>query len=292
MARFWNFVQNQGSDDVELRIEGEIVSDDDAWIYEWFGIPCITPNAFRAELAQYAGRNITVWIDSWGGDVFAASGMYNALKEHDGRVGVKIDGKAVSAASIIAMAGEEVLMSPVSVIMIHNPWTFAEGEAREFRHAADVLDQVKEAIVNAYQIKTGRSRSKISQLMDEETWMSPKKAIAEGFADGILYVKEESAEETEPAGAGVQNAFMFSRLAIQNSVAASMRRLIEQCQRLAAQGGQGGSGDDPPAQEADRQAAVTGQPLMGNSSINEQTSADLLDLYKLRVQVNKNKSRR
>lgn len=223
MPKFWNFIRNEAqSDDVELRIEGEIVSDDDAWIYEWFGIPAATPNAFREALAEHKGKSVTVWIDSWGGDVFAAAGIYNALKEHKGKVTVKIDGKAVSAASVIAMAGDEILMSPVSMLMIHNPWTGARGEAKDMRHMADVLDEVKEALINAYQAKTGLSRNKISRLMDEETWMSAKKAMADGFADGMLYA--DGATTDEP----IQNAFSFSRLAIQNSADSVMTRFFEQ----------------------------------------------------------------
>lgn len=232
--RFWNFNKNEASDSVELRIEGEIISDDDAWIYEWFDIPAASPNAFKSELAEYKGQDITVWIDSWGGDVFAAAGIYNALKEHSGKVTVKIDGKAASAGSVIAMAGDEVLMSPASILMIHNPWTGATGEAKDMRHAADVLDEVKETLVNVYQAKTKRSRNKISQLMDEETWMSAKKAVAEGFADGILYTEEQ---QEEP----VHNAFSFSRLAIQNSASRAIQRFVDQYQKIQSQNEQSAS---------------------------------------------------
>lgn len=226
MAKFWNFIKNAvNPEDVELRIEGEIVSDDDAWIYEWFGIPATTPNAFRKALAEHKNKDITIWIDSWGGDVFAAAGMYNALKEHKGKVTTKIDGKAVSAASVIAMAGSEVLMSPVSIMMIHNPWSWASGEAKDMRHAANVLDEVKETIMNAYQLKTGKDRKAISDLMDEESWMSAKKAMNEGFADGELYTESEES--------AVKNAYILSGLAIQNSAAESMKRFFEQMKKMA-----------------------------------------------------------
>ena len=217
---FWKFLNisatEQEPEHVELRIEGDIVSDDDAWMYELFEVKATSPNAFRSELAQYRGKPITVWIDSYGGDVFAAAGIYNALKEHNGKVTVKIDGKAMSAASIIAMAGSEILMSPVSVMMIHNPLTYASGDMHEIRHIADVLDTVKESIINAYQIKTRKSKSKISEMMDNETWMSAKSAIKDGFADGMLY-----SESTEPV------TMQFSRMEISNSVKSSSKRLIE-----------------------------------------------------------------
>lgn len=221
-VRFWQF-KNINDEEAELRISGEIASDDDTWIMEFLGVDYITPNAFREELAQYKGKNLTVWIDSWGGDVFAAAGIYNALKEHKGKVTVKVDGKAVSAASIIAMAGDEVLMSPVSMMMIHNPLTGAYGEAKDLRKAADVLDEVKEAIINAYQLKTGLSRNKISRLMDEVTWMNAKKAVAEGFADGILY--SENIEDSN-VPVEVNNAYSFSVFSIQNSASAAMRRFF------------------------------------------------------------------
>jgi ATP-dependent Clp protease protease subunit len=222
---FWNFaIKNEGAPDeeVELRIDGEIVEDDDAWIYEWFGIPASSPNAFRTELEKYAGKSITVWIDSWGGATTAGVGIYNAIKEHDGKVTVKIDGKAVSAGSLIAMAGDEILMAPGSIFMIHNPWTGLYGESSDMRHVADVLDEVKEGLINIYELKTGKSRDEISKMMDEETWMSAKKAKAEGFVDGILYAEEKEEEEES-----IQDDYMFSRLAIQNSVSKSTKKMIE-----------------------------------------------------------------
>jgi len=225
---FWSFVKNQeNEDEVELRIEGEIVSDDDAWIYEWFGIPAASPNAFRTELSSHSGKNINVWIDSWGGDTTAAAGIYNALKEHKGKVTVKIDGKAVSAASVIAMAGDEIKMSPVGLLMIHNPWTVAMGESKDMRHMADVLDEVKQTIIGAYQTQTKKSDERISEMMDNETWMSAKTALAEGFIDEILY--------TEPVeGHPIENSFMFSHRVIQNSANEAMKKFFEQYAKIKA----------------------------------------------------------
>lgn len=219
---FWNF-NNLSDEEAELRIEGEIIDDGWAWIYEWFDEAHASPNKFRKALGEHKGKNITVWIDSWGGDVFAAAGIYNALKEHKGKVTVKIDGKAVSAGSVIAMAGDEVFMSPASIMMIHNPWTYSAGESKDMRHAADVLDEVKETILNVYQSRTGRTREELSKLMDEESWMSAQKAINEGFVDGVLYV--DAGEEQ------VNNAFSVSRFAIQNSANAAMQRFFEQWQK-------------------------------------------------------------
>jgi ATP-dependent Clp protease, protease subunit len=221
---FWKFTNKAATETEpesgELRIEGDIASDDDAWLYELFGIKSTTPNAFRQELANYRGKPITVWIDSYGGDVFAAAGIYNALKEHDSAVTVKIDGKAMSAASVIAMAGSTILMSPVALMMIHNPLTYAEGDMHDLRHVADILDTVKETIVNAYQLKTGKSRAKISEMMDAETYMSARSAMKDGFADGMLY-----ADSAEPVTSFAQN-MSFNRLAIQNCAKAASKRLI------------------------------------------------------------------
>jgi ATP-dependent Clp protease protease subunit len=221
---FWKFIVNQATEtepeSVELRIEGDIVDDDEAWLYEWFGMPSTSPNAFKEELSQYKGKDITVWIDSYGGSVFAAAGIYNALKEHNGKITVKIDSKAMSAASVIAMAGDEVLMSPMAVMMIHNPLTMAYGNMHDLRKVADILDTIKESIVNAYELKTGRSRNKISQMMDDETWMSANVAVKEGFADGILY-------QDQPLDVANMNAVAFNRLAIVNSANQSIRHAVK-----------------------------------------------------------------
>ena len=135
--------------------------------------------------------DITVWINSPGGDTVAAAQIYNMLMDYPGKVTVKIDGIAASAASVIAMAGEKVLVSPVSMMMIHNPSTIAYGDTEEMRKAIEVLNEVKESIINAYEIRTGLSRNKLSRLMDAETWMNANKAIELGFADEILARTEE-----------------------------------------------------------------------------------------------------
>ena len=145
----------------------------------------MTPQLFKEELNQGNG-NITVWINSPGGDCVAAAQIYNMLIDYKGDVTVKIDGIAASAASVIAMAGTKVLMSPVSMLMIHNPMTIAFGNKGEMEKAISMLDEVKESIINAYEIKTGMSRAKLSHLMDSETWMDAHKAVELGFADDIL----------------------------------------------------------------------------------------------------------
>ena len=145
----------------------------------------ITPQLFKDELFAGDG-DITVWINSPGGDCVAAAQIYNMLMDYKGNVTIKIDGIAASAASVIAMADTKVLMSPVSMLMIHNPITVAMGDAGEMEKAIEMLGSVKDSIINAYEIKTGLSRAKISHLMDAETWMDANKAVELGFADDIL----------------------------------------------------------------------------------------------------------
>lgn len=140
---------------------------------------------FREELFEGSGP-VTVWINSPGGDCVAASQIYTMLMDYKDQVTIKIDGLAASAASVIAMAGTNVLMSPTAIMMIHNPSTIAFGDEGDMQKAKDLLAEVKESIINAYEIKTGQSRAKLSHLMDAETWMNANKAIELGFADGIL----------------------------------------------------------------------------------------------------------
>lgn len=186
MRRFWNWeppapdIDSPAGSDTSrvLRINGVIAEE------SWFDDD-ITPALFASELAAGSG-DVTVWINSPGGDVVAAAQIYNMLIDYPGHVRVCIDGIAASAASVIAMAGEVVAMSPVSMLMIHNPATLAVGDADELGRAIDMLAAVKESIINAYELKTGMSRAKLARLMDQETWMDARAAIAMGFADDYL----------------------------------------------------------------------------------------------------------
>ncbi|SCZ80413.1 ATP-dependent Clp protease, protease subunit [Acidaminobacter hydrogenoformans DSM 2784] len=180
----------------------------------WYGDE-VTPKQFRAELLSDEG-DITIWINSPGGCVFAASQIYNMLMDYKGHITVKIDGIAASAASVIAMAGSEVLMSPVALMMIHNPMTLAFGDTEEMQKAIGMLSEVKESILNAYEIKTGLSRTKISHLMDAESWFNARKAIELGFADGMLY---ESETEMMP-----DEGMIFSKMTAINSLIRQLPR--------------------------------------------------------------------
>ena len=217
MKKFWNWT-NQAPTETEpeqrvLTLNGTIAEE------SWFDDD-ITPQLFREELNAGSG-DITVWINSPGGDCVAAAQIYNMLMDYRGSVTVKIDGIAASAASVIAMAGTRVLVSPVSMLMIHNPATMAMGDAAEMQKAIAMLDEVKESIINAYEIKTGMSRAKLSHLMDAETWMDAHTAVDLGFADEIM---------TRPADAGAENhvtgPMLFSRAAVTNHL---MDKLAAKC---------------------------------------------------------------
>ena len=179
MKKFWNFIQNEDTSETELLFNGPISED------TWWGDE-VTPALFRDELSKVSG-NLTVWLNSPGGDVFAASQIYSMLKNHKGKVTVKIDGIAASAASV------------------HDPSTCAMGNKADMEKAIILLDEVKESIINAYETKSHLSRNKIAKLMSDETWLNAKKAHEMGFVDGILFAekkmpvvpKEEEPDEEE-----------------------------------------------------------------------------------------------
>jgi ATP-dependent protease ClpP protease subunit len=225
MKRFYNF--SVVNEDVTLRLDGNIVDAEDVWIYEWLGLECTTPNAFRDELAKYKGKNITLWIDSYGGSVFAATGIYNALMEHKStgsKITAIVDGKAMSAATIPFMAGDERLISPGGMFMMHNPLSDpGMSYASDLRKAADVLDEVKECILNAYELATGKSRDEISKLMESETYMSAKTAVDSGFATGIKFAQGKDSNESPES---IMN-FMFNRMDIQNAASDSAKQFFE-----------------------------------------------------------------
>ena len=211
MKKFWNWVRD--SDEGRTLYLNGVISEETWWGDE------VTPKMFKDELLAGTG-DITVWINSPGGDVFAAAQIYNMLMDYTGKVTVKIDGLAASAASVIAMAGGDVSMSPVSMIMIHNPSTIAIGDSEEMLRAKALLDEVKESIINAYELKTGLSRTKLSHLMDAESWMNANKAIELGFADKIMFMENETPDLTD--------SLIFSRMAVTNSLISKLPKKQKQ----------------------------------------------------------------
>ena len=200
--KFWNWARDADESGARvLYFDGEI-SDETWWGDE------ITPAMFKSELFSDKG-DITIWLNSPGGDCIAASQIYAMLMDYPHNVTVKIDGIAASAASVIAMAGTKVLMAPTALMMVHNPLTIAIGDTDEMQKAISMLDEVKESIINAYQVKTNQSRAKISHWMDAETWMNANKAIELGFADGVL--EDSKRHQATPT-------YAFSRRAVTNSL--------------------------------------------------------------------------
>ena len=189
MKKFWNWIKD--SDETRtLRLEGPI-DEESFWGDE------ITPQMFRDELNAGEG-DVTVWINSPGGNVFAAAEIYTMLRDYKGSITVKIDAIAASAASVVAMAGDVVQMSPVAMLMIHDPSTVAMGNTKDMEKAIEVLNEVKESIINAYASKSGLSHARIANLMSNETWINAKIAVVLGFADKVLFeAKQKVSEEPE-----------------------------------------------------------------------------------------------
>lgn len=188
MEKFWNWIHDDSGGRV-LRLEGPIDS-------ESFWGDEITPQSFRDELYAEDG-DITLWLNSPGGNVFAAAEIYTMIRDYPHRVTVKIASIAASAASVIAMAGNTVQMSPTALLFVHDPSTIAMGNAKDMEKAIATLNEVKESIINAYAAKTGLSRNRISKLMSDETWINAKKAVELGFADVILF-DEKKPEQPDP----------------------------------------------------------------------------------------------
>ena len=184
--KFWNWIHDDSGGRV-LRLEGPIDS-------ESFWGDEITPQMFRDELYAEEG-DITLWVNSPGGNVFAAAEIYTMLRDYPGKVTVRIASIAASAASVVAMSGNPVQMSPTALIMIQDPSTIAMGNAKDMEKAITTLNEVKESIINAYAFKTGLTRNRISKLMSDETWLNAKKAVELGFADEILFESKKKAEE-------------------------------------------------------------------------------------------------
>lgn len=209
MNKFWKWTNKAATETTPaertLYLNGTIAEE------SWFDDD-VTPQLFKDELNGGTG-NITVWINSPGGDCVAAAQIYNMLMDYPYDVTVKIDGIAASAASVIAMAGTKVLMSPVSMLMIHNPATMAFGDHEEMQKAIEMLASVKESIINAYELKTSLSRAKLSHLMDAETWMDANKAVELGFADGIM---SRPGEDTQPEAPEV--SMLYSKANVVNSL--------------------------------------------------------------------------
>lgn len=187
---FYLFKEPKDGKPAQLLLDGEIVAGGWAWDGD------VDAQAFARELNLHG--DIDVIINSPGGDVFAGAMLYTLLKAHSGHVRILIAGMAASIASVIAMAGDEILISPAGYMMIHQPWMRAAGNAAAFEKAAEQLREVSQGIVNAYQIRTGMEEDEIRKLLDDETYMNAQSAIEMGFADG-LWEFDRNAYQSAPA---------------------------------------------------------------------------------------------
>lgn len=174
----------------KINVKGPIIPSNHQWIYDWLGMEATSPKSISEQLEQANGEDLDIEINSGGGSVFAGSEIYTAIKSYTGSVTVKIVGLAASAASVIAMAGKKILMSPTAQMMIHNVSTYAEGDHREMEHTAEILKSANDTIANAYRIKSGKSQEDLLKMMDEETWMTSKKAKELGLIDEVMFEDE------------------------------------------------------------------------------------------------------
>ena len=187
-----------------IDIRGTIVPDDDLWIYEWFGMEATAPKAVRKALTDAKGGNVEVLINSGGGDVMAGTEIYTMLREYSGKVTIKIQSFAASAAAVISMAGESE-MSPVAQLMIHNVSSYAAGDNRDMEHMAQVLENANRALASAFTAKTGKSEAEVLDLMAKETWFTAEQAVKEGFVDRVMFAENAAAPQPVKLAASFNN---------------------------------------------------------------------------------------
>jgi ATP-dependent Clp protease protease subunit len=178
-ASGYRVVANKANDSAEIYVYGVIGGD-------WFG-EGVTAKQFADDLKALGNvKTIDMRINSEGGSVFDGKAMYSLLNEHKAKKIVHIDGLAASAASFLAMAGDEIEIAEGAFVMIHNAYTIAMGDARELRRSAEMLDTVNNTIIDVYAARTKGDRKKIAQMMDDETWMTGAEAVENGFADRMV----------------------------------------------------------------------------------------------------------
>lgn len=208
--KFWKLVNSVDRSGSTLYLEGPISQD------SWWGDE-VTPQLFRDELKQITSNKLLVVINSTGGDVWAGVSIHDALKEFDGEVTIKVSGLAASIASVIAMAGDKIQMTPGSTMMVHRASTFAWGNAEELEKYIEMLETVEEGIVSIYADRTGLSKDEINDLLAAETWMSAEKAVELGFADEIVK-PESTAEESQTLENAFSGKFAFSMSATKDAM--------------------------------------------------------------------------
>lgn len=170
----------------KIEVKGTIVGNADKWIYEWFDMDATCPKDVNAAISEANGEPLLVEINSGGGDVFAGSEIYTALKAYAGTVEINIVGLAASAASVIAQAGHSRI-SPTALFMVHNVSGSAAGDFHDMQQEAEILQTANKAVAAAYLEKTGKSMEELLGIMDAETWMDAQKAVEYGFVDEVMF---------------------------------------------------------------------------------------------------------
>lgn len=184
-----------------LQIKGAIIPNEDKWVYDMFDMDATSPADVQAVLDEAAGEAVTVNINSGGGDVSSGSEIYTALRSYEGETNGRVVGLAASAASVIAMGCSKLEMSPTAEMMIHNAWSFAEGNHQDMSAAARRLQSADRAISAAYRDKTGKTDEELKALMDDETWFTAEDAKAHGLTDSIMFEGAASLRVAASAGA-------------------------------------------------------------------------------------------
>ncbi|WP_019243652.1 MULTISPECIES: head maturation protease, ClpP-related [Bacillus] len=201
-----------------IQIKGTIVNDSTAKFYSWFGIDATSPKSVIDSLPT-TNEEVEVIINSGGGDVFAGSEIFTVLKSYKGHVTVKIVGLAASAASVIAMAGDKILISPTAQMMIHNVSTYGSGDYRDFEHISDTLKSANQSIINAYKTKLNKTDEELQKLMDDETWFNANTALEHGFVDEIMFD-----ENKQLSGQFVAN---FGGIVLNDEIIAKITELMD-----------------------------------------------------------------
>ena len=191
----------------KIEVKGTIVRNADKWIYEWFGMDATCPKDVNAAISEANGEPLLVEINSGGGDVFAGSEIYTALKAYAGTVEINIVGLAASAASVIAQAGHSRI-SPTALFMVHNVSGYATGDFHDMQQEAEILQTANKAVAAAYLEKTGKTMEELLGIMDAETWMDAQKAVEYGFVDEVMF----ASAPTLTNGIGVLSAQTIHKL--------------------------------------------------------------------------------
>ena len=194
----------------KIKITGVIIPNDYQRIYDWLEWDATSPRKVEQALADIEG-DVTVEINSGGGSLFHGSEIYTLLKEHPNNITVKITGVAASAASVIAMAGDNILMSPTSQMMIHNATIGTYGDYREMESATQLLKNANQTAVNAYKLKSGMNDEELLELMDKETWFTAHQALDHKLIDEVMF--EEQVQVAASFGGGLLPQSVVKKLA-------------------------------------------------------------------------------